>query len=160
MAATVNGYIAREDGETPWSKEEWQNFSKMVKSARNLVIGRKTYEAMKENDEFSKIGNPFMVIVSSKSLGPGVTTVGSPKEALRMLKKEKYETALVAGGGKLNSSFLKEKLVDEIYLDIEPLIFGKGIRLFSEDDLDAKLELLGTKSISQNTVQLHYAVLK
>ena len=53
---------------------------------------------------------------------------------------------------------MKENLIDEIILDVEPLIFGKGIKLFSEGNFEAKLELLEVRKISDNVVQLRYKV--
>ena len=162
MATTVNGYIAKENNETPWSDEEWQHFSKFVKEIKNIIIGRNTYEIMKERDEFSKIGNPFTVVVSKEDFAhnSNFAIAKSLKKALKILKEKKFAKALVAGGGMLNSSFMKEKFVDEIYLDVEPLVFGKGIKLFSDNDFDAKLELIETKSLSKNSIQLHYKILK
>ncbi len=84
----------------------------------------------------------------------------TPKDALAILEKEAFDKALIAGGGTLNASFVVENLVDEIYLDIEPIVFGKGIRLFRETDFEAKLKLLETKKLSDNEIQLHYQVLK
>ena len=162
MATTLNGYIAKENNETPWSDEEWQRFSKFVKEIKNIIIGRNTYEIMKERDEFSKIGNPFTVVVSKEDFAhnSNFAIAKSLKKALKILKEKKFAKALVAGGGMLNSSFMKEKFVDEIYLDVEPLVFGKGIKLFSDNDFDAKLELIETKSLSKNSIQLHYKILK
>ena len=162
MATTVNGYIAKENNETPWSHEEWLSFFKFVKEIKNIVIGKNTYNLMQKNDEFSKMGNPFIVVVSKEDFAhdSNLAIVKSPKEALKTLKGKRFAKALVAGGGILNSSFMKEKFVDEIYLDIEPLVFGKGIKLFSDNNFDAKLELIDTKRLSSNTIQLHYRVLK
>ena len=162
MATTVNRYIAKENNETPWSDEEWQSFSKFVKEIKNIVIGKNTYEIMKKSDEFSKIGNPFTVVVSKEDFAhnSNFAIAKSLKKALKILKEKKFAKALVAGGGMLNSSFMKEKFVDEIYLDVEPLVFGKGIKLFSDNDFDAKLELIETKSLSKNSIQLHYKILK
>lgn len=68
---------------------------------------------------------------------------------------------MVCGGGELNGSFMKENLVDEIYLDIEPVAFGKGIELFgNKADFEVNLEVIGVKNISPNEIQLHYKVLK
>ena len=162
MATTVNGYIAKENNETPWSNEEWQSFSKFVKEIKAIVIGKNTYELMKKDDEFSKMGNPFTVVVSKEDFAhnSNFDIAKSPKDALKILKEKNFAKVLVAGGGMLNSSFMKKKLIDEIYLDIEPLVFGKGIKLFSDNNFDTKLELMGTKSLSKNTIQLHYKILK
>ncbi len=161
MATTVNGYIAKENNETPWSDKEWQSFSKFVNEVGNIVIGKNTYDIMKEDDEFSKIGNPFIVVVSKEGFAhsSNFAIANSPKKALKILKEKNFAKALVAGGGMLNSSFMKERLVNEIYLDVEPLVFGNGIKLFSDNDFDAKLELIETKSLSKNTIQLHYRIL-
>ncbi|MFH1174484.1 MAG: dihydrofolate reductase family protein [archaeon] len=162
VAMTVNGYIAKENNKTPWSNEEWSSFSTFVKETKNIVIGKNTYTIMKKSGEFGKIGNPFTVVVSKENFAQNsnFAAAKSPKEALKILKEKNFAKALVAGGGMLNSSFMKENLIDEIYLDVEPLVFGKGIKLFLDTDFDAALELLGTKNLSQNTIQLHYRVLK
>ncbi len=55
---------------------------------------------------------------------------------------------------------MEKGLVDEIYLDIEPFVFGSGIKLFADGEWENKLKLLGTKLLSRNTIQLHYKVIK
>ena len=84
----------------------------------------------------------------------------SPKKVLNMLEEKGFKEAFIAGGGQINSSFIKEKLIDEIYLDVEPLVFGKGIKLFADSDFEFKLKLLESKNLNKNTIQLHYAVVK
>ena len=159
MAITANGYIAKEDNKTPWSDEEWQSFSEKVKEIKNLVIGRKTFEIMQKEKEFQKIGDPFTVIVSNQK-EDNSNFVNSPKQAIKLLEEKGFLKILVAGGGILNSSFMQKGLIDEIYLDIEPFLFGKGINLFAENDFETKLELLETKQLSKNVIQLHYRILK
>jgi len=87
-------------------------------------------------------------------------TSQSPKEIIKSLQKEGFKEILIAGGGKTNSGFLKEKLIDEIYLDIEPIIVENGVPLFAENNFEAKLKLIGTKKLSPNEIQLHYKVIK
>jgi dihydrofolate reductase len=84
----------------------------------------------------------------------------SPREVIGMLKTKDFETAFLAGGGQLNSSFIEDDLIDEIYLDVEPLIFGKGIPVFAAKDFEVELELLEIKKLNLSTVQLHYRVVK
>lgn len=160
MAMTANGYIARENGDTPWSIEEWQSFAGVVGRTKNIILGRKTYEIMKFENEFVKIDNPFVVVVSNERKDEeSVQFEQNPINALTRMQTNGYEEVLVAGGSQLNSAFIKEGLVSEIYLDVEPMIFGKGIKLFAEADFEEKLELLGVKQLSKNTVQLHYKIL-
>ena len=60
----------------------------------------------------------------------------------------------------VNTSFSRQKLIDEIHLDVQPEIFGNGTPLFAENEFDAKLRLLSAKKLSKNEVQLRYRVLK
>ena len=162
MATTANGYIAKKNHETPWSEEEWESYADMVNSVGNIIIGWDTYEIMKDDQEFQKIGNPFTVVLTHKKIesSSNFAFVNSPSEALELLKNKGFKETLIAGGSKLNSSFFKENLIDEMYLDIEPFIFGSGINLFSDIDFDTKLKLLKTKHLSDETIQLHYSIVK
>lgn len=162
MATTLNGYIAKENNETPWSEEEWASYSNIIKSTKNIIIGYKTYKIMKKNTEFKKIGNPLTIVLTSKKIKAERNTIflNSPKEALKLLKDKGFKQTILAGGSKLNTSFLKENLIDEIYLDIEPFIFGNGIKLFEDIDFEVKLKLIETKLLSKNLVQLHYSIIK
>lgn len=76
------------------------------------------------------------------------------------MKKTGVSEACLIGGQQTISQFIQKGLVDEIYLDVEPLIFGQGIPLFSPADFELKLELLEVKNLSAQTVQLHYKVKK
>lgn len=161
MATSANGYIAKANNETPWSDAGWESFAQKVSDVKNLVIGRKTFEIMQEAGDFEAIGNPFTVVVSSQKLeADNVVFVESPEAALRVLEEEGYAEVLIGGGALLNAAFMQQGLVDELYLDIEPMFFGKGIPLFSGDDFDVQLELLGTREVSKDVLQLHYAVRK
>ncbi len=160
MAITVNGYIARVNGETPWSDEEWDSFSEKVRKVKYMIVGRKTFDVMCKTGDFDKISDLFMVVVlSKKRVHNNTVFVQSPEEAVAVLEKRGVSEALIAGGGILNASFLKAKLVDEIIVDVEPRVFGQGIRLFVECDFEAELELLSVKKLGENTVQLRYKVI-
>lgn len=154
--------IAKKDDNTDWiSKTEWDSYSSAVRSAGCLVVGRRTYDILTKQKGFAEFKNVKVVVVSSKDfqvMASNHFIAFSPKEALEKLKD--FETVIVAGGGILNMSFLKENLVDEIYLDIEPIILGEGIKVFDNDDFEAKLELLGKNQLSPDEIQLHYKVVK
>lgn len=162
MAMTVNGYIANENDDTGWiSKKEWDSYSLAVCTAGNVVIGHRTYNIITKQPEFQELKDVKVVVISHqnfKTLSSNHIVVKSPKEAIEILKS--FGEIIIAGGGNLNSAFLSEDLVDEIYLDIEPIILGKGIKLFANTNFEAKLELMKIKKLSQNEIQLHYLVKK
>lgn len=127
---TVNGYIAKENDEAPWFEESWQAYSEFVKRTKNIIIGGYTYEMLKQDSEFrEKIGNPLVAAVSHSQKekdDPGDVIAHSPREALEAVKNAGFDEVLVEGGGGVNASFLLEGLLDEIYIDIDPVIWGKG----------------------------------
>lgn len=162
MATTVNGFIAENDDSSDFlTKEESASYVEAVKSAGSLIIGRRTYEILSKQPEFQEFLKAGVKIVAVskndfKVYDSNHLVAHSPKEALEILKDSKE--IIVAGGGKLNASFLEEDLIDEIYIDVEPSVLGNGIPLFNGGDFERNLEFLGFKYISKNELQLHYKV--
>ena len=162
MAISVNGLIAKTDDDTSWiSLEEWDSYSLAVRKAGSIIVGRRTYQLLTKQPEFSEFKDVKLVVVSKidfKTLTPDHLIAHSPKEALELLKD--YKEVVLAGGGILNASFLAENLVDEIFIDIEPIILGKGIPIFNNKDFEHKLKFISQKQISKNEIQLHYQIMK
>lgn len=166
MAITVNGKIAGADDDTSWtSKKDWDGFHAMCRRTGNAVIGRRTYDIVKK--EGTQLDDILTVVLTHDSALLGkqssqtIFTDKPPKEVIVMLEEKGYKEALIAGGGILNAAFLKEGLIDEIYIDIEPLILGHGIPLFADGDFEARLKLLGVTTLTNHqTIQLHYKVIK
>ena len=162
MAISLNGMIAKSDDDTSWiSKEEWDSYSLAVRNAGCLIVGHRTYNILTKQPEFSEFKDVKLVVVAQENfqtLAQNHLVAHSPKEALEILKD--FEEVVVAGGGALNASFMEENLVDEIFIDIEPIVLGKGIPLFRDKDFERNLRLVGQKKISENEIQLHYEILR
>lgn len=163
MATTANGYIAKPNHETPWSDAEFTSYSNKVKEASNLIIGKTTYDLMLEENAFADLNEPFVVVLTSSNKKPvrkKTVFVKNFKEALRVLEKQGFQTALVGGGGQADTAALESGLIEEIFIDVEPMVFGRGIPLFAPSNSDLKLKLLETKKIGDSGVQLHYQIIK
>ena len=165
MGISANGYIAKADGNSEWtSDEDLKGFYKQSKKAGNIIMGRNTYLVASQYGYFP-FPDSLNVVVSHEQIenkwGDDVmVTDKSPKEILATLEQKGFKTAFLAGGGQLNTSFAKEGLIDEIYLDVEPLILGRGIKIFADADLEFWLELIDFKKLNSNTIQLHYKINK
>jgi dihydrofolate reductase len=161
MASTLNGIIARSNGDEDFlSHDNWKEFSKLAKKHGCFIVGRKTYQAVKKwkDYNFDSI-NAKRIIVSKNSklkLNENYILASSPKNAINKATKLGMKSVLLTGGGKLNSSFLRNNLVDEILLNINPVLLGKGIKIFSEDQFEKNLKLVAVKKLSSSIVQLHY----
>ena len=162
MAITVNGLIAKTNDDTSFtSQAEWDSYSAMIRQAGNVVVGHRTYDILTKQPEFKDLKKVKIIVVSHhtfKLAEANHLVAKSPREALAGLKD--FLKVIVAGGSQINTAFLAENLIDEIYLDIEPIVLGRGIPLFASNDYEKKLELIETKNISDNEIQLHYRVVK
>jgi len=163
MALSANGCIADHKGDTPWSDGGWKKFAKTVGTYGNIVVGRRTYELMEKGGDFDRIGRPYTVVVSrTLKLNPAKnhTVARTPAQALKLLRKAGYSKAMVAGGTKLNSSFIEKNLADEIVLDVEPFLFGgAAIPFLKSRPLMRNLKLIDAKKY-KGGFSLHYKIRK
>jgi dihydrofolate reductase len=160
MAVTADGKIAKNDHHLPtdWtSKEDKELFKEISKEHGAVMMGEKTYDTLP-----GPLPDRLNVIFTLKKDLPAVPGVkwvtGDPAKVLKELEALGYKKALLGGGTFLNSLFLEKKLIDEIILTVEPLIFGDGLSLFSKD-LDIKLELKELKQINDDSYMVRYAVI-
>jgi len=68
---------------------------------------------------------------------------------------------LVIGGPHIATSFLREQLIDELWLTFEPKIFGSGDNFATGEKLDIDLRLIHSEKVNeQGTLINKYAVFK
>lgn len=159
MAMTLDGKIAKTDKHFPdWtSREDKKMFAKISKEVGVVIMGDKTFftfpSPLKErlNVVFTLEENPKEI--------EGVRWVqGEPEKVLQELERDGYESAILGGGAFVNGMFLEKKLIDEIYITIEPKIFGDGLSLF-KGDFNVDLKLIDIEKINDDAVVLKYEVL-
>ena len=142
MVLSLDGKSTKGDGSPNlWASVEDQGFFHDLKTKIGVIIvGRKTYEA------------------AGKPHGDGIRRIVMSRETGFVLPTD-VEEALLVGGSELNAEFFKRKLINEIYITIEPKIFGKGLPLAQGLALEVELELLTMKQLNpQGTLLLHYRV--
>ena len=162
--ASLNGMIARRDGSYDWaSKEDKEAFFAVYKKAGCIIIGRNTYEARKNIPGFPNPACICLVLTHRpfQSDKPNLNPItATPREAFAFLEARGFTSVVIGGGGQINTEFLREGLVDEIILDVEPITLGRGISLFAPEDMQTKLKLLSVTKLNMSTLQIHYKVLK
>lgn len=62
---------------------------------------------------------------------------------------------MVAGGSSIYSQFLSEGLITEVFLTVEPVLFGDGIPLATGFDR-MNLSLVESTRLGDGSVLLHY----
>jgi len=155
-ALTLDGFIAKNSSHAAdWtSKEDKRFFIERTKQAGVLVMGENTYET---------IGRPLpdrLTIVYSQKEYDGVeSTTKNPKELLADLEKRGYKEVAIAGGATVYTMFMEQGLVDKLYLSFEPVVFGRGMSLFTKD-LTVNLELVRQEKLGEKTLLVEYNVIK
>lgn len=167
---SLNGKLTRGSRSNIYSwtsKEDSKLFFSKIKANNLIVMGSKTYATAKS---VIKLDSSKLRIVLTRNTKEykGQEVTGSlefssedPVKLTARLEKLGYKQMLVVGGSEINSLFLKAKLVNEIHLTIEPLLFGSGKNLLSELPLDTKLKLISVKKLNkQGSLNLLYQVVR
>ena len=162
IAASLDGYIARETGDVDWLPINTDSgYGEFYKSIDTVIMGKKTYDQILTFWEYPYKEKKSFVFSRDNSLtkDENVEFASSVEELVRKLPPSSKENIWLVGGSELLSAFLWHKLVNEIILSIIPIILGNGISLFQNINQEIKLELIKTTKYS-GLVELHYEVLK
>jgi dihydrofolate reductase len=171
IAASLDGYIARKDGDIEWlhrpeySKSELKglSFAEFISSVDALVMGRKTFEKVLSFADWPYAELPVVVLTTGELAIPDqlqgkVTAMGGdPGEVVASLEKQGKEH-LYIDGGKTIQGFLQAGLIHEITLTMIPILLGEGIPLFGSLTGDLPLHLVDASSSPNGFVQLRYEV--
>ncbi|MBT3865007.1 dihydrofolate reductase [Candidatus Peregrinibacteria bacterium] len=170
-AITLDGKISTSSSkDVDWtSKKDKAFFSKELKKAGVSILGRKTYQAALAAKHLTP-GTRRIIITRTPSKykshqvpGKLEFTNDTPKKIIAKLEKAGHKKAVISGGSEIYASFLKAKLIDEIYLTIAPKIFGKGVPLFAnslqnKQLKNLKLSLASVSKLGPSEVLLKYKV--
>jgi dihydrofolate reductase len=147
-----------------WSSQQDQEyFKKILDEASLVVMGSNTYKA----DTFHPSAQRRFIILTShpdqyKDLeitGQLEFTNESPMDLTARCNREGQQQMLVVGGPHVATSFLKDQLIDELWLTIEPRIFGTGGNFATGENLDISLRLLHVEQVNeQGTLISRYLV--
>jgi dihydrofolate reductase len=176
IANSLDNFIARPDGSVDWLFMDGTDYGmkEFFASIDTMLMGRKTYEfALAHSPKpkrSSKKSKPkraskfgMRSYVFSRTLKP---ETGEEMEIIsenagafvRKLKAEEGKDIWLMGGGVLATSLFAEDLVDEISLNVHPVLLGQGIPLFPDIGKQIDLELLESKAYPNGCVQLTYRV--
>lgn len=127
VAMSLDGFIAGPNGEYDWIPTDPEiDFEAIFAEFDTLLMGRRTYEAMKD-------GFPGMkVLVFSRTLKQAdhrdVTVVSNGIEAtLNALRAEPGKDIWLFGGGELFRSLLELGYVDTVEPAVVPVLLGGGV---------------------------------
>ncbi len=169
---TVDGYIAGPNGEMDWMAWDWDDALKNYVTAITapvdcIILGRKLAEgfiphwaANPEQEGADKMNNTAKVVFTKtldKSDWPNtVFSKGNLVDEISQLKKQQGKDIIVYGGANFVSALIKEGLIDEYHLFINPTAIGNGMTIFKELNDKLNLALVKSTSFACGIVVLHY----
>lgn len=178
-AVSLDGFLAGVDGSIDWlhfSKDVQQIMTDFWKDVDTILMGRKTYEvsvAMNPSSakkpakaKSTKRKEPATrTYVFSRTLrsidDAGVELVASDAaDFVRDLKRRPGKRICLMGGGELAQSLLAAGLVDEIGLNIHPILLGSGIPTFRDPGHRIRLTLTECRQIEGGCILANYKVLR
>ena len=176
LANSLDNYIARRDGGSDWlhwSKEVAEISAKFMKTVDVILIGRKTYEVMLDFGQTSYPGAKNYVFSRSKLKSSALKKrLATKKKAdknveiimedaakfVRELKSKKGKGICLFGGGELAKSLFEADLIDEVVLNIHPILLGSGVPLFHEMKRQIDLEFLDSRNLKDGGLVVSYRV--
>jgi dihydrofolate reductase len=168
FVSTLDGKITRwgDPKVSSWtSTEDKKYFRKTWNEAPLIVMGINTFGA----EKLGSLKDHLIVVMTRHASAYKDKEVAgrlefsdeSPARLAARFEKANFERMVVVGGAHIATSFLKAGLIDEIWLTIEPKIFGKGGNFVIEQELDLDLRLIHCEQVNpEGTLIIKYKVLE
>jgi dihydrofolate reductase len=163
---SLDGFIAKADGGLDWlrftpdaqavMRDYWSTID-------TILMGRKTWEAAAGSGA-SGGGYPgISSFVFSRTLEQlptrGAELVREDAAGfVRALKQRPGKDICVMGGGDFARSLLEAGVVDEIGINVHPVLLGSGVPLFLDPRRQVDLELTECRQMAEGCVLLRYRI--
>lgn len=180
MQVSIDGFSSTgPNDEQKWVTWAWDEIEayviELANSADTEIIGRKLavdyipyWEDVLTKPEdamhqLAQIKNQQQKIVFTKTLEKSIwnNTIlakGNLQDEITTLKQQKGKDILVYGGSSFVSNLIKENLIDEFHLFVNPIALGKGVPLFNQMQNRKYLKLQNTIACKSGIVIQHYSL--
>jgi dihydrofolate reductase len=166
-ACSLDGFIAPLDGSMNWlhfSNDVQQIMTDYWKSIDTVLMGRKTWEASIAmsgggGGGGSKSIATYIFSRTLTAVSHGAQLVREDAgEFVRQLKEKPGKGICLMGGGELAQSLLAAGVLDEVGMNVHPILLGSGVPLFRDAGRRIALELAESRVIDGGCVLSTYRV--
>ena len=175
-AVSLDGFLAGPDGSIDWlyfSKDVQEVMTNYWKDVDTILMGRKTYavsaaqnsaaEEPKKNESRKAKEPAIHTYVFSRTIPsidqPGVELISTDAaEFVRNLKQRPGKGICLMGGGELAQSLFAADLIDEVGLNIHPILLGSGIPVFRDPGHRVRLTLSECRQLEGGCILANYKV--
>ena len=173
---SLDGYVARPNGDLDWMTWDQDDkligfINSLIDSSDTILLGRKMADGFvkswekaldhKPDTPFAKKMVEIPKVVFTKTLDKSTwnnTTLakGNLAEEIVNLKKQNGKDIIVYGGAGFVSSLIKEGLIDEYHLFVNPAAIGNGMTIFKTLDRTQRFSVIQSKFYSCGITVLSY----
>ncbi len=172
MVSSLDGIIAKKDGNIDWMQSQDHHESGITLSEEDIaiflskidcyVMGSKTFEhAVEFGWPYGDV--PVKVLTSRKLITDKENVEFCAGDLPRFVQEKLttvYQNIWMVGGAQLTKQFIQLGLADEIVLTIMPVILGSGIPFFDEVSVEKQLHLRDVVAYRDGMVELTYQIKK
>ena len=164
-AVSLDGYLTGPDEAMDWLL--WSDDAKTIsaeswKGVDTILMGRKTWEFAMRSGGGGGGASKIRTWVFSRTMEAAPEGVGLVREDaagfVHGLKAQPGGDIIVMGGGELGAALIAGGAVDEIGLNVHPLLLGGGTLAFPAIGTRVGLTLIEARPIARDCVFLRYAV--
>ena len=170
VASSIDGFIAGENDDISkfiLQGEGVEKYQSDLLNFKTVIMGRKTYEfGYKYGLPPGQPAYPNMehyIFSNNMTLNNLSDSVHIEKldiEKIKELKKNSTTDIYLCGGGQFAGWLLENNLIDELKLKLNPIVLGKGIRIFGETEYFVNLKLTDKESFKDGLQILSYELNK
>jgi len=167
-ACSLDGFIAGSGGEIDWlhsSRDVSEIMRDYWKSIDTILWGRKTWDQALRmggaggGGKTSKIRSyVFSRTLTSLDANGAELVRGEAGAFVRDLKQRTGKGICLMGGGELARSLLDADVVDDIGMNVHPVLLGSGVPMFLDPRHRVLLELMSSRKIDGGCVYSMYRV--
>ena len=162
-AISLDGFLADEQDNLQWLFDTdlagVSTYEAFEESIDTVVMGRVTYEETQKilDEEPFYVGKEKIIFSREKSgeIEEGRYVSGDPVTILKEIQQQDGQMIWIVGGGGLFTDLVAADMIDEYWIQIAPVLLGKGKRLFEEGDYRRRLEFVETTQMGELT-ELHF----
>ena len=168
-AQSLDGFITRHDepGTAFTSPEDKAHFRAALAGFDACLFGAETYRVSRVFIRAQFPAHPLRIVLTraparfAADAAPGELefTSAAPAAVADDLRARGIRQCALLGGSHAHSLFLEAGLVDEIWLTVEPLLFGGGTPLLARR-ASLRLELQSVERLGEHPLLLKYRVVR
>lgn len=172
MVASLDGFIAKPDNSIAWFEtscdyQKGVDFPTGIDALEEIdcyVMGSHTYElawALSKDYGWAYGDKPTLVLsnrLTESELPQVEFYAGEIPTLVVTILKPRYRNIWVVGGADLAKKFLQHRLVDEIRINILPILLGEGLPFFDSIGIEQALILEDSKAYKNGMLELSYLI--